>query len=229
MIRQIKEPDSDESRYLFLLLERGEVDLSDVIKNLQSKNRLTATKIRFYWEQMLEAVKDCHSKGVIHADVKPCNFVMVKGQLKIIDFGLAVQIEDGQESQTRSFVGGTKDFLSPEVYAAYVIEDGRLNLEKMKSSGIRPNLTTKVDVWALGIILYQWVYKENHPYSSLPGGKLTRIKALTTLDVPINLDPISDPLLWDTIRLCLEKPIENRPSIDQLLQHPYLNPVPLQI
>ena len=61
---------------------------------------------------------------------------------------------------------------------------------------------------ALGIILFQWVYNDKHPYCALPGGKLTRIKALTTLDVPINLDSLSDPLLYDTIRLCLEKRIE---------------------
>ena len=52
--------------------------------------------------------------------------------------------------------------------------------------------------------------KETHPYITLAGGKATRIKALSNLNVPINLDPISDPLLWDTIRICLEKRVENR-------------------
>ena len=53
------------------------------------------------------------------------------------------------------------------------------------------DLSTKVDIWALGIILYQWVYRDTHPYAALPGGKNTRIKALCALDTPINLDPIS--------------------------------------
>ncbi len=83
-------------------------------------------------------------------------------------------------------------------------------------------ISVKADVWALGIILYQWAYDSTHPYSTLPGGKFTRIKALTSLDVPINLDPLGDPMLRDTIRLCLEKRVENRPTVRQLLAHPYL-------
>ena len=57
------------------------------------------------------------------------------------------------------------------------------------------------------------------------GGKMTRIKALTSLDVPIELKPIGDPLMQDTIRLCLEKRMENRPSAKKLLGHPFLNPM----
>ena len=37
-------------------------------------------------------------------------------------------------------------------------------------------VTNKADIWALGIVLYQWSYNEKHPYESLPGGKISRIK-----------------------------------------------------
>ena len=37
-------------------------------------------------------------------------------------------------------------------------------------------VTNKADIWALGIVLYQWAYNEKHPYESLPGGKISRIK-----------------------------------------------------
>ena len=80
------EDDNDENgnetkTYLFLLLERGEIDLDDVIKNLKKENNFSTSKMRFYWEQMLEAVEEVHSKGIIHADIKPANFVLVKGSL----------------------------------------------------------------------------------------------------------------------------------------------------
>ena len=61
--------------------------------------------MRFYWEQMLEAVQECHASGIIHADIKPQNFVLVKGQLKLIDFGFALQIEPGKNSVERSLPG----------------------------------------------------------------------------------------------------------------------------
>ena len=88
-------------------------------------------------------------------------------------------------------------------------------------------MTTKADIWGLGIVLYQWAYNEKNPYETLPGGKISRIKALKSLDVPISLKPLQDPLMEDTIRLCLEKRIENRPTAKDLLRHPFLNPLSL--
>ena len=92
-------------RFLFLLLERGEIDLENVIDKLKKDNNFTVAKMRFYWEQMLEAVQECHASGIIHADIKPQNFVLVKGQLKLIDFGFALQIEPGKNSVERSLPG----------------------------------------------------------------------------------------------------------------------------
>ena len=41
---------------------------------------------------MLEAVQAVHQENVVHTDLKPANFVLVKGRLKIIDFGIAKAI-----------------------------------------------------------------------------------------------------------------------------------------
>lgn len=38
---------------------------------------------------MLEAVHAVHLENVVHTDLKPANFVLVQGRLKIIDFGIA--------------------------------------------------------------------------------------------------------------------------------------------
>ena len=38
---------------------------------------------------MLEAVHVIHEEKIVHSDLKPANFVLVKGQLKLIDFGIA--------------------------------------------------------------------------------------------------------------------------------------------
>lgn len=39
--------------------------------------------------QMLEAVHVIHEEKIVHSDLKPANFVLVRGQLKLIDFGIA--------------------------------------------------------------------------------------------------------------------------------------------
>ena len=38
---------------------------------------------------MLEAVQVIHEEKIVHSDLKPANFVLVKGALKLIDFGIA--------------------------------------------------------------------------------------------------------------------------------------------
>ena len=94
------------------------------------------------------------------------------------------------------------------------------------SDHIPTDLTVKIDIWALGIIMYEWVYNEQHPYITIPGGKASKLIALSNLDVPVNLDPINDALQWDTMKSCLEKRHENRSDIQKLLRHPYLYPLP---
>jgi serine/threonine-protein kinase TTK/MPS1 len=43
---------------------------------------------------MLEAVNIIHDAGIVHTDLKPANFVLVKGALKLIDFGIGQVIPD---------------------------------------------------------------------------------------------------------------------------------------
>jgi serine/threonine-protein kinase TTK/MPS1 len=43
---------------------------------------------------MLECVQIVHDHKIIHTDLKPANFVLVGGMLKIIDFGISHTIED---------------------------------------------------------------------------------------------------------------------------------------
>jgi serine/threonine protein kinase len=39
--------------------------------------------------KMLQAVHVIHEEKIVHSDLKPANFVLVRGQLKLIDFGIA--------------------------------------------------------------------------------------------------------------------------------------------
>ena len=86
------------SSKLSLILELGEVDLRTVLRQI-SKNPLRINAIRVYWLQMLEAVDVIHSHRIVHTDLKPANFVICKGYLKLIDFGIAGVIQ----SNTTSF------------------------------------------------------------------------------------------------------------------------------
>ena len=64
-----------------------------VVGATKSRGGLTDAKTKFYWEEMLEAVQVIHREGIIHSDLKPANFLMVGGRLKLIDFGIGIAIK----------------------------------------------------------------------------------------------------------------------------------------
>ncbi|HZI13127.1 MAG TPA: AAA family ATPase [Myxococcus sp.] len=62
--------------------------------------------------QTLKALAYLHRRGIIHRDLKPANVLVVRGQVKVLDFGLAV----GREAVHRSQPAGTPGYLAPELF-----------------------------------------------------------------------------------------------------------------
>ena len=90
---------SDE---LFMVLEYGEIDLDHMLQRYQDRP-LNLNFIRNYWEQMLEAVLAIHNQNIIHSDLKPANFLLVEGCLKLIDFGIAKTIPNDTTNIQRDY------------------------------------------------------------------------------------------------------------------------------
>ncbi|KAK7373116.1 hypothetical protein VNO80_06513 [Phaseolus coccineus] len=83
--------------YIYMVLEYGEIDLAHMLsqkwKELDGNNQtIDANWLRFYWQQILQAVNTIHEERIVHSDLKPANFLLVKGSLKLIDFGIAKAI-----------------------------------------------------------------------------------------------------------------------------------------
>jgi len=68
---------------------------------------------RFYFKQLISAIRYCHNKGLHHRDLKLDN-VMFNDQflLKLIDFGLAVEADADKVMQGRV---GTEGYQPPEM------------------------------------------------------------------------------------------------------------------
>eukprot|EP01018_Ginkgo_biloba_P010696 Gb_40441 [translate_table: standard] len=81
---------------------------------LVHQGRLSENESRRYFQQLIDAVNYCHSKGVYHRDLKPENLLLdSQGNLKISDFGLSAlpQQEDGLLHTTC----GTPNYVAPEL------------------------------------------------------------------------------------------------------------------
>jgi tRNA A-37 threonylcarbamoyl transferase component Bud32 len=118
-IIQIYDSEVDVQRKsIFVVMELGEVDLNHVLRQraLSGTCRsLNMNFIRLTWQQMLSAVHCIHEERIIHSDLKPANFLFVRGALKLIDFGIAkaIQSDDTTNIYRESHIG-TLNYMSPE-------------------------------------------------------------------------------------------------------------------
>ncbi|XP_053397975.1 dual specificity protein kinase TTK-like [Mercenaria mercenaria] len=203
----------DENQ-LYVLMECGNEDLASFFRS-RTKNRrqLSDNLICFYWEVMLEAVQALHKEGIIHSDLKPANFLLVGGNLKLIDFGIAKALQQDKTSVILETQIGTLNYMSPEAIMDSCGESQGQGKPKFK-------IGVKSDVWSLGCILYNMVYGRT-PFQHLKHD-LFKLQAIINPDFPIEFPDIPNKHLIDVMKRCLNRDPKSRPSIDELLLHPYL-------
>ena len=75
-------------------MECGSIDLAGFLR--KNRTKITESELQVFWRQMLEAVHVIHEARIIHSDLKPANFLLVEGRLKLIDFGIANALQVGR-------------------------------------------------------------------------------------------------------------------------------------
>ena len=188
----------ESSKEVYLVQEYvSGISLYQYMKNKGSKP-LALDQCRFFMKQLSECVKYLHSasstkESIVHRDLKLENIIVDdRNNIKLIDFGFAVQTYPGQKLKTCC---GTPSYMSPEL------------CQKREYCGY------SADVWSLGIIFFV-LLTGNMPFKGTSEKDLFSKIARCMYRIPESLDFDAKRMLQKILVLDPQK----RPRVGEL-QH----------
>jgi len=189
----IKLLDFYERNDSFIYVMERPSDCKDMFDFITEKKHLEESLARNFFRQIVSTVLACHSKGVIHRDIKDENILvdLITGKLKLIDFGSGALLKEEGEAYTE--FDGTRVYAPPEWILSGRYEGG------------------PATVWSLGVLLYDMVCGD------IPWEKDSEIIAASLVfSKPLTAQ------CRDLIASCLTRSQDKRISINNILQHPWL-------
>ncbi len=129
--------------YLVMEFVEGQ-SLADLIA---ARGPLPEAQVLAWADQLLDALAYCHSRGIIHRDIKPQNILLrTDGRVVLVDFGL-VKLWDPRDPRTQTVVRamGTPEYAPPEQY------------------GVAGHTDPRSDLYSLGATLYHALTGQTPP------------------------------------------------------------------
>jgi len=169
------------------------LDLRKFINKYKTnKNFIEANLIYSFIKDLLEGLKYIHNNNLIHRDLKPDNIFIDKyNKLKIGDFGISIKLNDTRYAKSKV---GTLIYMAPEI-----IKGEKYN--------------NKVDIWALGCIIYELCTLNFCFFDSSILGLCNKIINENHGKIDLNLYKIE---IQNLIDIMLNKNYKIRPNIDEV-------------
>ncbi|OMJ66207.1 hypothetical protein SteCoe_37039 [Stentor coeruleus] len=230
-IKSIQLPRSrEEFDDIYVMVELMETDLSSIIKSPQP---LSDEHVQFFLYQILRGLKFMHSAAILHRDLKPRNLLVnANCDLKICDFGLARPVIGDMKvntSQMTDYVA-TRWYRAPELLLTYKTYTsamdvwsvgcifGELLLRKPLLPGTDANQQLEIIFNLIGTPSAEDIQKIPHPRSR---EKVMRMQKRPEKDFN-TIFRDANPHAMDLLRRLLTFDPDKRITVDQALEHPYL-------
>ena len=177
---------------VFLFLEY--IDGGNLFSQIKKKIKFPEREACKYFFQICQGVDYLHENKIIHRDLKPDNILLSKsGTVKICDFGWAIAGQD-----ERSTYCGTLDYMAPEILRGM-------------------NYSNKVDVWSLGIILFELIQGQT-PFKARSSSERLRKMIERKIEFLVNISTAAKALIMKMLQV---QP-ELRPSLDEILNDEWI-------
>jgi len=178
---------------IYLILEYSPG--GELYKKLCAKGVFSEKVAARYIVDLANALDYCHKKHVIHRDIKPENLLIgAHGEVKIADFGWSVHAPTSR----RNTLCGTLDYLPPEMVEGLEHDE-------------------QVDVWCLGILLYEFLCG-GPPFEADSHSATYRRISRIDLRFPRGMSEDAE----DLIRKILVKDPRKRISLSSIPKHPWV-------
>ncbi|KAG9124924.1 hypothetical protein FRC07_009663 [Ceratobasidium sp. 392] len=184
---------------LFVVMEY--IDGGELFDYLVERGRLPVPEALHYFQQIMYAVAYCHRFQIAHRDLKPENILLDKDKnIKVADFGMAAFVPHDSLLYTSC---GSPHYASPEVVSG------------LAYSG---NMS---DIWSCGVILYA-LLAGRLPFDDEDiRGLLDKVRE-GKYSIPTDIPWPAQNL----IRRMMEKDVERRIEVCEILTHPFFRSVP---
>ncbi|XP_064378054.1 calcium/calmodulin-dependent protein kinase kinase 2 isoform X2 [Dromaius novaehollandiae] len=190
LVEVLDDPSEDHLYMVFELVKQGPV------MEIPTLKPLTEDKARFYFQDLIKGIEYLHYQKIIHRDIKPSNLLVGEdGHVKIADFGVSNEFKGADALLTNTV--GTPAFMAPET----------LSETRKIFSG------KALDVWAMGITLYCFVFGQCPFMDERILSLHNKIKT-QTLEFPDQ--PEVTDFLKDLITRMLDKNPESRISVPEI-------------
>ena len=189
-----------DDKYIYIIMEYcSGGDLSSFVK---SRQRLPESVCQRFLQQLASALQYMREQNVSHLDLKPSNILLKSRKLEVLkigDFGLAQHMP---EEDTNSTIKGSPLYMAPEIV-------------------LRRQYDAKVDLWSVGVILYECLFGKA-PYSSKTMDELIeKIKKDKPIEIPYGTNITSE--CRDLLVKCLERDVSKRIDFESFFSHPFVD------